>query len=249
MIEDLFDKDLAGRPAITLLLVSATLVVSLPSLVDPRFYRLFGAVGELRYPWQYVTFAFEHGWPGFPPLSHLLVDLLLMLVVGVAAEAMLGAARYLTLTAAAVACHWGARAVTGLEANGASVFLWSYAPIVFVGVVHAKRSGGRGGSVYERLQAMLVVMWVVVPVVLGGLAMSRGVAPLLAVPEANVFHISGTIAGLAGALVWKRTIAVRLTSSMVERSTADRVAIATGAMLPSLCVVLLFLGAVGVIAI
>jgi hypothetical protein len=247
MLEDLFDRDIAGLPVVTILLVTAMLVVSVPTLLQPELYRVFGGVGSLDYPWQVFSSAFEHGWPGFPLLPHLLIDLLLILVVGVAAEAMLGAARFFALTVAAIGCYWLARALTGIEANGSSVFIWSYAPIVLLGVLHTARHGGSGGSVYERLRSMLIIMWIVVPLVLGGLALARGANPMMAIPVANVFHISATVAGFGGALAWSDWVTRRLSGGDFERSRADRAAVVLCAAIPAFFAVVLVLAVVGLL--
>jgi len=247
MIEDLFDVEIAGRPLVTYVLVVAMLVVSLPTLAEPGFYRVFGGVGELAYPWQVFSSAFEHGWHGVPLLPHLLLDLLLIFIVGVAAEGMLGSARYLLLTLLAIACCWLTREATNLQANGSSVFIWSYTAIVFLGLKYSRRRGGTGGPVYERLRSALIVMWLVVPVALGILAMARGSGPLMAVLRANVFHISGLTAGTVCALGWRRHIARRVSSGHFDRSPYDTSAVYASAAIPMFFLLLLILSGLGVI--
>ena len=247
MIEDLFDVEIAGRPLVTYLLVAAMLVVSLPTLAESGFYRVFGGVGELAYPWQVFSSAFEHGWHGVPLLPHLLLDLFLIFIVGVAAEGILGSARYLLLTLLAIACYWLTRQATNLQANGSSVFIWSYTAIVFLALDHTRRRGGTGGPVYERLRSALIVMWLVVPVALGILAIARGSGTLMAIPRANVFHISGLTAGAVGALRWRRHIARRLSSGHFDRSPYDIRAVYATAVIPLFFLVLLTLTGLGVI--
>ena len=245
MIEDLFDAELTGRPLATYVLAVAMLVVSLPTLVYPAFYEVFGGVGIPAYPWQILSSAFEHGWHGVPLLPHLLVDLLLIFIVGVAAEGMLGSARYLLLTVLAIAFYWFARQVTHFEANGSSVFIWAYTPIVFVGLLRARRLGGTGGPVYERLRSMLVVMWLIIPLALGGLAATRGVGLLVAVPRANLFHISALVAGVVGGTIWWRHIDRRVSSGQVARSRIDAAAVSIAAIIPVFFMVLVILTILG----
>lgn len=64
-------------PFVTIALLSGMLLVSVATLFDSRFYGVLGGVGASRYPWQHVTFAFEHGWPGMPLLPHHLGNVIL----------------------------------------------------------------------------------------------------------------------------------------------------------------------------
>lgn len=126
MIENLFD---VGKRSILSLHSCWWQACSLS-----RFLHLFlsciesSMVWALNYHWQVFSSAFEHGWPGFLMLPHLIGNLLLIGIIGVAAEKIQGAARFLVLTLFATLCYWIARRLIGWCTNRSSVFIWSCAP-------------------------------------------------------------------------------------------------------------------------
>ncbi len=248
MLDDLYDRDRSGRALVTASLAAGMVVTSLSALAWPEVGDLLGGVGRLHYPWQVWTSAFMHGWPGFPLLVHLFVNLVLIGFVGVAAEKLLGAARYLAVTALALGLYWLARRLTGIEANGASVFLWAYAPILFVAMRHVVRSGRPLTDAYQRAKGFLVIMWVVVPVFMVGILAVRGTAILTAVAFGNVFHLSATVAGVAGAVAWRERIRRRAGTGRFPVTAADRAAAVAAAAIPVVLASLVALVVRGTIA-
>lgn len=222
-------------PLVTYALIAGMLVVSLATFIYPQLYDIVGGVGRLQYPWQWVTSAFEHGWPGVPLLPHLIGNLLLISIVGSDAERLLGSARYLVLTGLALVLYWATRTLTGLDATGASVFIWAYAPVVFFGQRYAYAKGSEGR---HELAAILIVMWIIIPFGMGILvSLSSDIAPLIALPIANAFHISGTVAGSIGTWVWKDEIGV----AERQPSAADRFVRYVSVLIPvSLAALLVF---------
>lgn len=228
-------------PTVTYALIAAMAIVSLPTLAHPRLYAVFGGVGTLEYPWQALTSAFEHGWPGVPLLPHLIGNLVLIWLVGPAAERLLGAWRFLVVTAAALALYVAARWLTGLEANGASVFIWAYAPIVFVGRRRLARTEDM-----EKYNVVLFIMWVAVPLGMGlVIALSASVGPLLALAAGNAFHASATVAGVAAALLWRRRLRETQPASETQPSRLDRTARPIALLIPVSLAALLLAALIG----
>lgn len=247
MLDDLFDPDRSGRAWVTYALIAAMLVASLPALPWPEVRGVLGGIGPLRYPWQVWTSAFMHGWPGVPLLVHLVLNLILIGFVGVAAEKLLGAARYLGITGLALVAYWAVRRITGIEANGASVFLWAYAPVLFVGLRAAARSGRPVGDAYQKAKGFLVIMWLLVPIAMVGILVVHGVRPWIAVLLGNVFHLSATAAGVAAAVGWRGRIRDRLRTGRYAVAPADRLGAGASAALPLLLMLLVALTLAGVL--
>lgn len=247
VLDELFDADRSGRALVTYALIAGMVVASGPTLVWPRLGLVLGGVGELRYPWQVWTSAFMHGWPGVPLVVHLVLNLIVIGFVGVAAEKLLGAARYLGLTALALVGYWGARRLSGVDANGASVFLWAYAPILYVGMRYAAGSGRPVGDAYQKGKGFLAIMWVIVPLAMIVLLTARGAALGAAAAWGNVFHLSATLAGVAGALLWRRRIGERLAHGAYQQSGSDRAAAVAAGLVPGALGVLVILTLSGAI--
>lgn len=210
-------------PFVTSVLAGSMLLVSLATLVAPDLGGALGGVGPLRSPWQLLTSVFVHGWPGLPALPHLAGNLALILIVGVAAERLLGSARYLALTALAVAAYAAIRVLSGVEVNGSSVFIWAYAPVVYLGL--RRSAGGEvGGRAREALWGALVVMWGVVTVGMGALGVAGGLGPPRAMVLGNLYHIGGTLAGLLGLALWREVIGRGAREGRPPASPLDRMA-------------------------
>ncbi len=234
-----------GNP-VTHALVAAMLVVSVPTMFWGRLNHVFGGIGEMRYPWQVFSSAFEHGWPGFPLLLHLVLNLALMFTAAVMAERLLGSARFLALSLLAICCYWLTRQILfPLQANGSSVFIWSYAPILLAAVLQTRRAGGPFGEAYRRATGLLFVMWVVVTVALSVFLALGGVDPVSAVLYGNAFHLSGTVAGFLGVALWRGHVLNRLRKGAFPQSGWDRTAAKAGFAIPLLFGILLVGAAIG----
>lgn len=219
--------DALPRPAVTYALAAAMLVVSVPSMFWLDVNGAFTGVGPIRYRWQILSSAFQHGWPGVPVLAHLAGNLFLISIVGPVAERAIGSFRFLLVTLGAIAAYSWARQSTGIEANGASVFIWAYAPIVYWSVRGANPSGG----LYGRIRGALIIMWIIVPAAMTALTI-RAVGPLLAFPVANVFHISATVTGLVGAFAWRDHARERIDDPPPALAGADLVAAIVAWLIP-----------------
>lgn len=221
------------------------LLVSGATLIDPGLERVFGGVGRLRYPWQEVTAAFEHGWPGVPLLPHLAGNLVLLALAAPAAERALGAWRFLVLTLAALVLQVAVRRTTGIDGNGASLFLWAYPPVLWA----CER--GRPGEQAPPAGALpvapvLFVTWGVIPLVMTGLLLAQGHGPVVAFLGGNAFHLAATAAGFAAVAAWRGHIRHRAAGPWPPPADRGDRGAAVGALaIPGFLLVLLALAISG----
>lgn len=237
----------AGAPLVTWILTAAMLIVSVPTVIFPALNGVFGGVGYRAYPWQVFSSAFQHGWPGFPLLLHLILDLVILQFTAPIVERMLGAARFLGLTLLSILCYWIARMLTGLDANGSSVFIWSYAPMLFLALTLARSRGWRKGAATEEFRFTLTIMWVFVTLAMAVFLFLGGVDPLRALLYGNAFHISATVAGFAGAAVWRGHVLRRIESEDFGRGPADRAAVGAALCIPLFFLLVLVLWLLGLV--
>lgn len=147
-----------------------------------------------------LTAPFVHGFGVVSTLPHLAGNLFLLLFVGSAAERLLGTGRFALLTAASLSAYAVIQIAFGLEVNGASVFIWGYAPIFAAGY----RSDGRSTSTGPA-RGVLFLMWVVIPILMTAVPYTFGWSGSLlsAFVVANAFHLSATAVGFTGAWFWR----------------------------------------------
>jgi len=205
-------------PLITYLLIGSIGIVSIPTLFDSSLYELFGGVGDLAFPWQPMTAVFEHGWPGVPLLPHLIGNTILLWLVGRLAEKSLGSARYFVLTGLALALYLLLRQLAQIEVNGASVYIWAYAPIVYLGYRECRKPDRECVTHWDPIPGILWVMWAIVPAGMGIITASQGINIGPAFFLGNLFHLSGTMAGLIGLLIWSDEIRDRVVSPVRQDS-------------------------------
>jgi membrane associated rhomboid family serine protease len=234
---------------VTFALIAAMLVVSIPTMLFSRLGEVFGGVGSLTYPWQPFTAAFEHGWSGFPLFPHLAGNLALIGIVGVAAERALGSARYLMVTFLAIALSLPVRWLTGLDVNGSSIFIYAYAPIAAIARRQARQEAKTAVRTtgYGRLQPIFFLMWGVIPLAMGvfvSLSVGRSAWGLL---WGNAFHLSGTLAGLVGGMVFRGEIRSRMRYEQIIKSPLDRMGVIVSWAIPSSLTLLLGLAALGIL--
>lgn len=242
-----FDHLLEERPFVTYVLMATMVIASLPLLLVPSLSGLWDGLGPPVFAWQHFTPVFVHGWPnGLPLLVHLLANLLLLSLVGPTAEKLLGQARFLLLAWLAILLFALARQVTGIEANGASAFIWAYSPLIWWALRDKEfgdekwRSNGR---------AALWVMWMAIPLAMGFLlAFDAPGNPLAGLLWGNIYHLTGVVAGFAGLLLWRRLLDRRLAGESPHPSAADKAAAALSLLMPAFFVLLLALTAVGALA-
>ncbi len=171
-------------------------------MFEPGLYSMIGGLKPLASPWQRLTLAFQHGFPGLPAPVHLGFSLVLLAVCAAPVERLVGPARFTLVTVCAMGAYAVAHLVPSVDGHGASGVIWAYAPILFV--ARRRRREEQPG----RDAAVLTVMWVVVPVVMTLLVYASGYRgnPLTALVLANLFHISGTLVGVFFAMLWSRGI-------------------------------------------
>jgi membrane associated rhomboid family serine protease len=123
-------------------------------------------------------------------LLHLAGNLILLALIGSNVERRLGSIRFLVVTLLAIFAAGLVRFLSGVEFNGASSFIWAYAPFLYL-YVHESEGTDKSG--------ILLVMWLVIPVVMGVILTLNGVRPIKAFLLGNLYHLSGTIVGFGAA--------------------------------------------------
>lgn len=191
----------ALRPLVTWTLGILCTTVSLAILVWPELYRVLGGNGPVRWPGQWLTPAFAHGFSRASLLPHLAGNLVLLALVGPPVERALGSRRFAALTALALALFVVARALSGVGVNGASVFLWSWAPPAAVTLWWGELSADAASGI----RVALVVMWIAVPLAMTAVPYIDGWEgdPVGAFGLANLYHGTATLAGALVALAWR----------------------------------------------
>jgi membrane associated rhomboid family serine protease len=175
-------------------LIVTMLIVSVSTLIWPSLADVLGGVGDLPYPWQPWTAVFVHGWPGMPMFLHLTGNLVLLAFVGPGVERCLGFIRFLTVTLLAILAAGLLRILSGVEFNGASAFIWAYAPVLWLLI--------RDGEQTDKI-GILYVMWLIVPLAMGLNLTLNGTHPIKAFVLGNLYHISGTVVGFGAAWFWR----------------------------------------------
>lgn len=183
-------RDIVNPHMVTYLLMAIMLIVSLSALIWPPLANVLGGVGELSYPWQPWTAVFVHGWPGMPLLLHLIGNLVLLSFVGPGVERRLGLVRFLVVTLLAILVAGVVRLLSGVEFNGASAFIWAFAPFLWMFIQDGEQSDKVG---------ILYVMWLIVPLAIGLILTLNGSHPIEAFVLGNLYHLSGTVVGFVGA--------------------------------------------------
>ncbi len=220
---------------VTLALAAGCLVVSLATLARPDLYGALGGLRPLSHPWQPATAAFEHGFDGVPLVAHLAGNLVLLWATGRIAEPLLGSLRYACVTALAIACFALALLVGPVDGHGASSFIYAYPPVLLAARIYAKATNDPGAlAVTGPVNALLVLMWGVVPALMAIIPYAVGWRGGIfeALVLGNLFHLTGTAAGAAGAWMWRGEIARRLAGPQALMEPGDRLAAGASVLLP-----------------
>jgi len=193
---------------VTIAIGALALIATLVAMASPAVHAALDGTAPREHPWQPVTAAFLHGWPGMPALFHLAMNLVLLAVVGPMVERVLGTSRMLILSLAALAANALTVHLTD-GANGTSLILWAWGPPLYV----ALRADVAGRTLdRSRGRGILGLMYVGIPVLLTGapyLAGWRG-SPLVAFGMANAFHAVATAVGVGLAIAWRDRIRSRV---------------------------------------
>ena len=176
---------------VTYSLAVIMIIISLVSMIWPSVTGVLGGVGKLSYPWQPWTAVFMHGWPGMPMLLHLIGNLALLVITGPSVERKLGSRSFLFVTLLAIFAAGVVRLLFGVEFNGASAFIWAYAPFLWFFNRDAQQTDKVG---------VLYVMWLIVPLTMGVIFVLNGVNLITAIVLGNIYHLSGTVIGFC--MVW-----------------------------------------------
>jgi len=212
------------RFRLTLVLIGGCLVVSLPLLLVPSLRGTIGTRASQPLV-ALLTSPFVHGFSTTSLLPHLIGNLVLLWHAGSRVETALGTLRFALLTFAALGAYAVIRMIITVElsgtveVNGASVFIWAYAPPL--AVLYRSRSPQRGFDSRRTLPErgpdggdtfatpmVLAVMWLIVPVLMTTVPYSFGWSGGLvgAFLMANTFHIGATVVGIGGAWILRKQL-------------------------------------------
>jgi membrane associated rhomboid family serine protease len=188
----------AQRPIVAYVFLGLCLVFTIPALVHPALYDVFGGIEPRRHWWQPFTAALMHGWPGFHGSVHLALNVFLILECGRPCERLLGHGRFLALGLLSLAAN--ALVLTFTEGvNGSSLVIWSWGPPLFVALMWAKRHGaGAISTGYQRVRGILILMYGIIVLVMAFLPYIFGWRgnPVTALFRANLFHLVATGVGI-----------------------------------------------------
>lgn len=209
------------RPLLTLALMGACVFASLPPLLMPSLRDTLGD-GALKPVVRLVTSPFVHGFSAASLIPHLAGNLVLLWYAGSRVERRLGTTRFALLNFAALVAYAAIQMIHTYEMNGASVFVWAYAPPL--AVLHRARLGSErasGGDDTTATAVVLTVMWVVVPLLMTAVPYTFGWSAGLveAFLVANTFHVSATVVGIGMAWAWREQLkAAGVGSIMSDRA-------------------------------
>lgn len=215
------------RPYVSYGFLSLSLAITIPTLIQPELYDVFGGLEPRRYPWQIFTAVFEHGWPGFHGSIHLALNAFLILECGRPCERLLGWRPFLTLSVAAAAANAGTQLLTE-AVNGSSLGIWAWGPPLYLALrrVARRNPAVRETVHYERIRMVLILMYVVVVIAMGAIPYLSGRRgnPILALAMGNLYHLVAAGVGLAFTLVWSRHIESRLADLAVAQRRREDLA-------------------------
>lgn len=193
------------RSPLTVVLASGCLLASLPLLLIPSLRETVGNGASLALV-RLLTSPFVHGFSTASLVPHLAGNLVLLWYAGSRVERALGTGRFALLTLGALGAYGAIQALWALDVNGASVFVWAYAPPLAVAHrSHLLREHGSAGDDATATPIVLTVMWVVVPIAMTTVPYAFGWSGgfVRAFLVANTFHLSATAVGIGGAWIWR----------------------------------------------
>lgn len=213
VLDSLFDSNESTTPYSTYVFLALCYLITIPSLLYPKLYGIFGGIEPRPYPWQLFTAVFEHGWPGFHGSIHLALNTILILECGRPCERLLGSRRFLLLCFLSMLANAGTQLYTE-GVNGSSLVIWAWGPPLFVALKWAKSRDRqvRNAASFGRIRGILIIMYGVVVVVMALLPYLAGWRgnPLVSLLMGNLYHLVAAGVGIICAFFWAGYLRLRL---------------------------------------
>lgn len=247
MISDLVFRKKIGIPYISIILITSCLLVSIPTYFSSKYYFVFGGTSTPMYPWQnIITSQFEHGsyhgevmGVGVPLLTHLIGNVLVILIFGSVTERIVGTNKFFIISITAGIGTFILSNIFKLYGNGASGIAWAYGPIMFIILLQLYKKNKRlliKDFLFYVSIFLLLMMWIIISFI-GG-------------KSTIIFHTISTIIGILFVFLWKDEIANRVDGIIDENDdnkiTNKKIAILS-ISLPVFILIILILSRIGVI--
>ncbi len=203
------------KPYLTYLYGLACLIVTASPLTFPRLENLFLTTPGAADPWHLLTASLSHGFPLVPPLLHLTLQLLLLLVLGPMLERTLGSWRFGCLVVAGIVTNAVVCYLSPVAALGASGVIWIFGPAIYLLLREARITLGaavRRSAKYQILGNLLVLMYVIAPLIMTAVPYLTGFRGnlLQAFIMGNMVHLLATLIGIVALPFLRRRIQRRL---------------------------------------
>lgn len=185
---------------VTLIFAVTCVIVSVPTYFDNSLFNVMASWSQPQFFWQYFSGTFEHGIePAWFLWVHLVLNLSMLLLFGFMIEKVLGSAKMLIISMAALVVNIIAFQLYCMNTHqaccGASAVFYAYGPIAFYLIVKVflsnKRSVWRQPLWYVYLFEFST-MWIFIPLI----------SPYVT----NLFHGIGFIVGIVFLYIWRKTI-------------------------------------------
>ena len=220
-------------PAVSVIIALLCIGITLISFLIPSLLRSFAFVYPLKNPWQLITYMFEHYTPQeqIPPesginsmrlsIGHLGFNLLLVLPFGVMVEKVIGAKRFLILSAAAwladiatiyIVCSALIPESEECVVKGASGLAFAYVPVgLYIFLILGKRSGF--GNLFKQVSFYLLMPIAITTLVF---ACSPSIAGTTDV-WSMLLHLIGITCGVVFAVIYRNAIKSYFDAVVFER--------------------------------
>jgi len=213
LLDRFYDRASGDAVPVTYAYLGLCVAATVAAMARPDLGAMLDGMAPREHPWQPVTAAFLHGWPGLPRWLHLIVNGFLMLRLGPYCERLLGSGRFLLLSVAALAANAAVVARTD-GVNGSSLVMWAWGPPLFVALLAARRADPEAteGPIYRDVRWVLILFYAVVIALMAIVPYVYGWRGTLAsaLARGNLYHLVATVIGTVFAVLLRGWIARRL---------------------------------------